>query len=344
MKVGMYYSNSDVRVVDMPVPEVGAGEILIKVMSSGICGSDLMEWYRKKRAPLVLGHEIAGEIVETGGGTEPFQVGDRVFATHHVPCGECLTCERANHTACQVFQTVNNFEYGGFAELLKVGGQSIDTGVLKLPDSMSYDTGSFIEPMGTVVRGARTIKLGPEDCVMIIGSGLAGILYAKLARALRVGTVIVSDLSDYRMEMGVKAGAHYSVSPDQDLPEFIRGVNGGRLADKVIICAGSLPAAETALGCVDKGGTILFFAVPRPGETLAVDFNPFWRNDIKLMTSYGAAPVDNRQALDLMRTGAVTVEDMITHRFGLDEIQQAFQIAAEPDGVLKVMIEPNRSA
>jgi len=342
MKVGMYYRNSDVRVEEQAAPSVGDNDLLIKVMASGICGSDLMEWYRIKRAPLVLGHELTGEVVAVGDKVTGFTKGDRVFATHHVPCDECSCCLTGHTTACRTFQEENNFTPGGFSQFLRVTGRSVRTGVLRLPDEMSYETGTFIEPLATVVRAMRTISLAPGDSVMVYGSGLAGILFVKLAKALGAGAVTVADINGYRLAMAKKAGADFVVHARENVPEFLFSTHG-RLADKVIICTGAASAAEAALNSVERGGVILFFAVGAPGETLPVDFNPFWRNDISIRTCYGAAPLDNRQALELLQRGTVTVTDMITHRFPLEEIGRAFATAAEPEGVLKVIIEPHTS-
>lgn len=340
MKVGMYYRNSDVRVEEQGIPAVSENDVLIKVMASGICGSDLMEWYRIKRAPLVLGHELTGEIVEVGEKITGFKKGDRVFATHHVPCDECSFCLSGHTTACRTFQEQNNFTPGGFSQYLRVTGRSVRTGLLLLPDEMSYEIGTFIEPLATIVRAMRTIGLTPGDSVMIYGSGLAGILFVKLAKALGAGVVIVSDISAYRLEMAHKAGADFVIHARENVPEFITR-NNGRLADKVVICTGAVSAAEAALSSVERGGSILFFAVAPPGETLAVDFNPFWRNDISIKTCYGAAPLDNRQALELLNRGTVKVSEMVTHRFPLEEIGKAFATAAEPAGVLKVIVNPH---
>jgi L-iditol 2-dehydrogenase len=339
MNVGMYYHNNDVRLEQQPVPTVGEGDVLIKVVASGVCGSDLMEWYRIKRAPLVLGHEVTGDIVEIGKNVSQWKKGDRVFATHHVPCDQCIYCLSGHTTACVVLQEKNNFSPGGFAEFLRVTGRSVVTGILKLPDDMSYETGTFIEPLATVVRAYRAIGLAPGDSVVIYGSGLAGILFIKLAKALGAGTVIVSDINDFRLGIAQKAGADFIVSAKEDVPAFVAKYNG-RLADKAIICTGAIPAAESALRSVDRGGTVLFFAVGKPGETIAIDFNPYWRNDISFKTCYGAAPLDNRQAMELLRTGAVVVDDMITHRYPITEIGAAFKTAAEPTGTLKVIVTP----
>lgn len=341
MKTGLYYRNSDVRVEEQEIPPIGDHDVLIKVMASGICGSDLMEWYRIKRAPLVLGHELAGQVAAIGGKVDNVAVGDRVFATHHVPCDECIYCLSGHETACITFQEKNNFTPGGFAQFLKVSGRSVRTGLMKLPDSMSFETATFIEPLATVVRAMRTMAVSPGDSVMIYGAGLAGILFVKLAKALGAGMVTVADINEYRLEMAEKAGADFVVKATEDVPAFLLK-NCERLADKVVISTGALPAAESALKSVDRGGVVLFFAVAQPGETIAVDFNPFWRNDISFKTCYGAAPRDNRQAMELLRSGAVKVDDMVTHRMGIDQIGEAFRIAAEPTGTLKVIIEPNR--
>lgn len=341
MKVGVYYRNSDVRVENRPTPEMGNDDVLLKVMASGVCGSDLMEWYRIKKAPLVLGHELAGEVVDVGKHITQWKNGDRVFATHHVPCDECYFCQRQHETACQVFQTVNNFDPGGFAQFLKVSGRSLQTGMLKLPENMAYSTATFIEPLGTVVRGLRAIDLAREDSVLVYGAGIAGLLYVKLAVAMGAARVMAVDITHSRLAFAQKQGALPLKSSSQAVVEELRQVNQGRLADKVIVCAGALPAVDTALKCVERGGTALLFAVPKPEEKVEIDANGYWRNDITIKTCYGAAPRDNREALDLLESGKVDVSDMITHRYSLDEIGDAFRMAAQPDQALKVVVMPN---
>ncbi|MFH1075198.1 MAG: alcohol dehydrogenase catalytic domain-containing protein [Candidatus Firestonebacteria bacterium] len=342
MKVGMYYNNQDVRIEELPVPEIGPKDILVKIMASGICGSDIMEWYRIKKAPLVLGHEIAGKVVKTGSDVKKFKAGDRVFSTHHVPCGECIYCENGNETACETFHTANNFFPGGFAEYVRISGKSLDTGSFILADNLSYEQGSFIEPLGTVVRGLRGLKIRPKDCVLILGSGIVGLLFVKLAKALGASRIIATDLSAARLAAAKKFGADFTFKASGDIPAAVKKINNGRLADKVIICAGALPAVTQGLQAVDRGGTVLLFAVPKPGETVQMDFNPYWRNDINIITSYGAAPADNKQAMEYLSSGKVYADDLITHRFTLDEIGQGFKIASAGGNCLKVIIKPNK--
>ena len=341
MKVATYYRNSDVRVEEREVPPLGAGEILMKVRACGLCGTDLLEWYRIKRAPLVLGHEPAGEIVAVGEGAAGFREGDRVFATHHVPCDCCRYCRTGHETACNEFQTVNNFDPGGFAQLLRVSGRSIESGTFTLPPEVDWDEGAFIEPLGTAVRALRTVDLRPGQSVLVYGSGIAGLLIIKLARALGAGKIMAVDLSEFRLQKALEYGADAAIAGTEDVPSMVKEANDGRGADTVILCAGAVEPARSALESVDKGGRVLFFAVPKPGETVAIDFNPFWRNDVTIKTCYGAAPLDNMQALELIRARRVAVTDMITHRFGIDQIQEAFRIGSRPDECLKVIVEPN---
>jgi L-iditol 2-dehydrogenase len=178
--------------------------------------------------------------------------------------------------------------------------------------------------------------------VLVIGSGIAGLLIIKLARAMGAGAIFATDVNEYRLNKARQYGADHAIAAGEDVPSFVRKMNNGRLADIVILAAGALPAAKTALAAAERGGTILFFAVPMPGETVDVDFNPFWRDDITIRTCYGAAPRDNMQALELIRQGRVEVSDMVTHRFGIDHIGEAFATGARPDGCLKVIVEPNR--
>lgn len=267
--------------------------------------------------------------------------GDRVFATHHVPCGECIYCKNGHETACEVFHSENNFTPGGFAEFLKVSGRSIETGVFKLPENMSYEQATFIEPVGTVVRCLRAAGLKKGDTVLIIGSGITGLLSIMLAKETGAGKIIATDISPYKMEAARKAGADTIISAAENVPEMVKKANNGRLADKVILCAGALPAANQALKCVDRGGTIVFFAVPKPGETVAIDFTPFWRDNISIKTSYGSAPEDNKQAIELISSGRMKVTDIITHILLLDQIAEGFRLASESKECLKVIIKPN---
>ena len=341
MRIAMYYNNRDVRLEEMPTPEIGPGELLVKVLASGICGSDVMEWYRIKKAPLVLGHEITGEIVKVGGGVRNYKVGQRVFVSHHVPCNTCRYCLGGKHTACETLHTTN-FYPGGFAEYIRVPPINVDRGVFLLPDEVSLEDGTFIEPLACVVRGQKLADMMPGHTVLVMGSGISGILHIALARALDVGRIIATDTNEHRMKQAKKFGADIVAHAKEDIPALVRRVNENRLADLVIVCTGALPAFTQALQSVDKGGTVLFFAPTEPGVNLPVPVNDFWRNGITLMPSYGAAPMDLTVALDLIRARRVPVHEMITHRLGLAETGKGFQLVASANESLKVIIEPQR--
>jgi L-iditol 2-dehydrogenase len=335
----MYYNNQDVRLEEMPVPRTGRGEILVKVLASGICGSDVMEWYRIKKAPLVLGHEITGEIAEVGEGVEAYKVGQRVFVSHHVPCNTCRYCLNGNHTACETLHTTN-YDPGGFAQYIRMPQIIVDRGVFLLPEEISFADGTFIEPLACVIRGQRLAGLKPGQTVLIIGSGISGILHIALARALGAGRIIATDISEYRLKMAEKFGADVTINAKEDVPVQVRSVNDNRLADLVIICTGATPAFKQALKSVDRGGTVQFFAPTEPGVNLSVPVNEFWRNGITILPSYGAASLDLTTAIDLIRSRRVHVKEMITHRLSLAEAGKGFQLVASAGESLKAIIEP----
>jgi L-iditol 2-dehydrogenase len=341
VRVAMYYNNRDVRLEEMPTPQIGPSELLVKVMASGICGSDVMEWYRIKKAPLVLGHEIAGEIVEVGEGVERYKVGDRVFVSHHIPCNTCRYCLNGQHTVCETLHTTN-FDPGGFAEYLRVPGLNVDRGVFLLPDEVSFEEGAFIEPLACVVRGQRVARLQPGQTVLVLGSGISGLLHIALARALGAGRIVATDVNEYRLKAAQRLGADVVIHAEEDVPTRLRQANEDRLADLVIVCTGAFPAFFQALQSVDRGGTVMFFAPTEPGVDLPVPVNDFWRNGITLMPSYGNSPLDAIVAIELIRAGRVPVSEMITHRLSLAETGLGFQLVAEAGESIKVIIEPYR--
>lgn len=341
MRVAMYYNNKDVRVEEMPTPEIGSGEILVKVMASGICGSDVMEWYRIKKAPRVLGHEITGEIVEIGEDVKSYKKGDRVFVSHHVPCNTCRYCLSGYYTACDTLHKTN-YDPGGFAEYLRIPEINVDRGVYLLPENMSFEEGTFIEPLGCVLRGQRLANIKPGQSILVIGSGISGLLNINLAYALGAGRIIATDINKYRLDAALRFGADAVIHASENVSKRVRELNEKRLADCVIICTGAMPAINQALQSVDRGGTILFFAVPEPGINVSIPITDFWRNEIKIMTSYGASPADLAIALELIYSQRVHVKEMITHRLSLSEAGLGFKLVSEAKESIKVIIEPWR--
>ena len=346
MKIARYYSNNDVRLDEMPKPSIGPGELLVKVKKSGICGSDVLEYYRFAKMKklgvdsLILGHEIAGDIVEVGTGVKGYKIGDRVFVSHHVPCFNCYDCDHGHHTACDLLHNTN-FDPGGFSEFVRIPHINLEKrGVFVLDDSVSYEQGVFIEPLGCVCRAQRLINVRKGLTVLILGSGVSGILHAQLAKLRGVKKVFATDISDYRLNVISKFGADKTLHASEDIPSKLLELNDNRLADIVIVCTGALSAAKQALKCVAVGGKILFFAVPGPGVNLEVPINDYWRNEITITTSYGAAPDDLQESYVWILSKKINVADLITHRFPLNRAGEAFKVVTEASESLKVIIEP----
>ena len=339
MQVAMYYNNRDVRIEQMPVPEIQESELLLKVKASGICGSDVMEWYRLKKAPLVLGHEVTGEIVKVGADVRRYKIGDRIFVSHHVPCNSCRYCLEGNHTVCQTLQATNFFP-GGFSEYIRVPEINIERGILVLPDNVSFEDGTFIEPLACVLRGQRIAQLKRSQTVAILGAGVSGLLHLGAARALGVEKIIVTDVNLYRLEMAKTLGAAAVIDAKEDVIAEILKINDNRKADLVIVCTSNYHAFEQALKAVDRAGTILCFAPTEPGVNLPVPVNDFWRQSIKIIHSYGASPSDNFTALEYLRSGKVHVNKLITHRLSLNDAARGFQLTAQAKECLKVIIQP----
>ena len=337
----MYYNNHDVRLEEMPRPVIGPGEALIKVRASGICGSDVMEWYRIKKAPIVLGHEVTGDIVELGAGVEGFQVGDRVVFTHHVPCNNCYYCQRGEHSLCETLHNTK-FYPGGNAEYVRLPQINIEKGgMLHLPEAVSYDEGTFIEPLGCVMRGMRKLAIQPGDSVLVLGSGLSGLLNIKAAIAMGAGRIVATDISDYRLQAARQAGAETVINAlHGDVVAAAKAANEGRGFDIVIVCTAAPMVFGQALQAADKGATMLLFAINTPGTKIPFEPYALYHKGVTLTSTYAAAPRDLREAMTLIASGRIEVASLITHRLPLAETQKGFQMTARAENSLKVIIDP----
>jgi len=341
MKVAMYYNNNDVRIEEMPVPEISDKELLVRVEASGICGSDVMEWYRVKKAPLVLGHEISGVIVKTGKNIKNFNEGDRVFVTHHVPCNECEYCKRGQHTLCRTLHSTR-FYPGGFSQYLRVPEINVKIGTFKLPDEISFDEGTFIEPLACVIRGFRIAGFKPHRVFLIIGSGIAGLLNIKMAKTLDAEKIFATDINKFRLDFAKKTGADVAIHAKENINNVIREYNNGELPDYVILCTGAPTAVTQALNSVAPGGTILFFAPTEPGVEIPFPLFDLWNKQISMFSTYAGAPDDIKEAIKLLKSKKIKVTDMITHKLPMDKTPEGFKLVAEAKKSIKVIIEPNK--
>lgn len=342
MRVAMYYNNRDVRLEEMPKPKINDDEILVKVIASGVCGSDVMEWYRIKKAPRVLGHEIAADIFEVGKKVRKYKVGERVFVSHHVPCNECSYCKKGQFTVCKMLHSTN-FIPGGFAEFVRVPAVNIEkNGVLILPKNVSYEEATFIEPLGCVLRGQKIMKIEKGDTVLVLGSGISGLLHIMLAKYFGAAKIIATDINENRLKAAKKFGADFAINARENIPEKVREATGGKLADKVIIAAGAISAVKQGFESADKGGTILIFAPTQPGTELCMDVWDFWLSQKKVVNTYAASPKDLKESMRLIAEKKIDVKGLVTHRFPLGKAAEAFKTVAEADNSIKVIIEPQK--
>lgn len=341
MHVAMYYSNNDVRLEEMPVPDIGRDEILMRVESSGICGSDVLEWYRRHKVPLVLGHEVSGQVEKAGSNVKKYKKNDRITALHHVPCETCHYCRTGHSTVCDTLRKTN-FIPGGFSEYIKLSLIHVEKGIIKLPDTVSYDDATFVEPLACVIRGQRIAGMGKGRTVLVLGSGISGLLHISVAKVYGAETVVATDVNEYRLNSAGRFGADESIHASEDVPARIRRKTGGRLADIVIVCAAAKSVFEQALASVERGGTILIFSAAEEGLKLPLPVNElFWRNEITITSSYAGSPRDCKEALEWIKQKKVNVSGMITHRFPLKKTGEGFKLVAQGKESIKVIIKPH---
>ena len=336
MKVAYWYHNKDIRIEEIATPVPGPKEMLVKVMSCGICGSDVVEWYRLPRAPLVQGHEIGSQVVAVGDSVKKYHPGDRVFIAPKVPCGKCFYCKNGHYPQCS---EIKERLPGGFAEYILVPEILVERGTYLLPENITYDQSTFIEPLACVVRAQRLARVEKGQSVMIIGCGMAGLLHVKLARATGC-KVIAADINHLKLEFAAQMGANVTIDATNNFSECLITENGKK-ADVVFLCAAADSAVEQAWKCVDKGGVIVLFAVPGPDKKVVVPINDFWMKEITILTSYYCGPPDITEAMKLIKSGKIAVDDLVTHRLGLTGIAKGFQLVSEGRESIKVIIKPN---
>ena len=338
MKVAMYHGQRDVRVEEVPVPEVEDDEILVEMRACGICGSDLMDWYLKPRAPLVLGHEPAGVITKKGKKVNEFETGDRVFVHHHVACLTCHYCLRGDYTLCEQFHRTN-IKPGGFAEYFKVPAKNVKMDTLKIPDELSFEEATFIEPVGCCLRAMRKCGIKTGDTVAVVGAGATGLIHSALSKIYGAGKTIVTDLVDFRLKSARKFGADITINPKNvDLETVTKEETEGRGVDAAIVTAPSLEAYKSALKICRKGGTLCVFAPTEPGSYLQLSVKDLFFSEMRIIPSYSTSHIETRMAMELLRSGKIPVKELITHRFKLAEAARAFDTALNNKESLRVLI------
>jgi len=334
MKAAVYRGPGDIRIESLEDPRPGLGEVLVRMLACGICGSDLMDWYTSRKAPVVLGHEPVGVVVDVGEGGDADlpPVGARVFAHHHVPCFVCDRCRRGHHTLCAAFRQ-NGIRPGGFSELLVVAAENARLDLLVLPDHLPTRVATLVEPLACCLHGQRVAGVSRRTRLAVVGSGQMGLLHVQAARAAGCAAVVGVDPIAERRKLAESFGAVVA-EPD---PIAVVAALGAR-PDVVIVCSGAPAAFDLAVGIVDAGGIVQMFAPTTPGRRFDFDPNDLFFREITLQASYSAGPTDTREALDLLARRAVTADGVITHCFPLPDIARALETAQSGEAI-KVVVE-----
>jgi L-iditol 2-dehydrogenase len=338
MKVAKLYSFNDIRIEDIPVPQVGPGEALLKTRASGICSGDVMPWYIEKKAPIVLGHEPSGEIADVGIDVTSFKRGDRVFVHHHAPCFTCRHCKRGDYVQCDTWRKTRIIP-GGISEYILIPSINLENDTLNLSDNLSYEDGTLVEPIACVIKGLKRTKVMHGDTVLVIGLGFMGILNGIVSKKYGAGMVIGADSIPFRLNRAIELGFDNVIDvSNTNVKKALEEITKGIMAEIVIVSPNSINALEDGLLSVGKGGTILMFAPVKPDERLTIDPNELYFNDISIISSYSCGPSDTADALEIIEEGTVKAEKLITHRFPIEKTADAFRLTAEARDSLKSVI------
>jgi L-iditol 2-dehydrogenase len=350
MRAVVYRGVNDMRLETVPVPEIGPGELLIKVATCGICGTDLKKIHTGSHsAPRIFGHEMSGTIVKLGEGMTRFALGERVVVHHHVPCGDCYNCRKQTPTQCTLYKKVGvtaGFEPsgGGFAEYIRVMDWIASSrGVVRIPDGVPFEQAAFVEPVNTVLKGVKLLNLQPDDTVLVIGQGPIGLMHAALARRTRA-RVLTSDLYPERHAIAAKFGLNDPINAgSENVVERVFAETEGRGADAVILAVGGNALIKTAMDAVRPGGKVMLFAQTQHGEAV-IDPGAVCMDEKTLMGSYSSSFEILDEVTDLVFAGyqnGFNLTQLISHRFPFDQAVEAIEIASHPKGdSMKIMLEP----
>ncbi|HBU05882.1 MAG TPA: sorbitol dehydrogenase [Nitrospiraceae bacterium] len=338
MKAAKLYNFNDIRIEDIPIPEIGPGDALIRTHACGICSGDVMPWYIEKKALLVIGHEPTGEIVETGEGVTSFKPGDRVFTHHHAPCFTCRFCRCGDYVQCETWKNTKIIP-GGISEYILIPRINLENDTLSLPDTLSYEDGTLIEPTACVVKALKRAGIRRGDTVLVIGLGFMGQLNVLLARKYGAGKIIGADMVQFRLQKAKESGADEMIDVSKNnLIEALKELTNGEMADVVIVGPNSAEAMKQGIGSTGAGGKVLFFTPAKPDEKLILDPNELYFKDINIITSYSCGPTDTADALEIIESGIVSAEKLVTHRFPIEKTAEAFRLTAEAKDSFKSVI------
>ncbi|MBE43697.1 MAG: L-iditol 2-dehydrogenase [Thaumarchaeota archaeon] len=339
MKAVFVKERNQVSVDNVPSPGIGDGDVLVKMKACGLCGSDLEKIYgHYGMVSQRLGHEPAGEIKAVGKNVKDFKVGDRVFVHHHVPCYSCHYCEHEDYTMCQYYQK-SNLDPCGLAEIFLVPEWNVSRGgIIKLPDSISFDEAAMIEPLACCIRAINKVNITNNDDIAVIGVGPAGIMHILLAKAFGANRVFALDINDFRLNFAKKMGAELAVNINKEESSIINDLTDGRGVDITIVSTGNTKALLHSLTLTRKGGEVVLFGVPPKDSKIQLDVNHMFLNEIKLIPSLAASEKETNYALELITSKQVDIKSIITHRFSLERTSDAIKCAYDAKDAMKVII------
>ncbi|MGP8078424.1 MAG: alcohol dehydrogenase catalytic domain-containing protein [Thermoplasmata archaeon] len=340
MKVGRLGDPGTVRLDEVPEPTAGPGEVTVRLAACGVCGTDLEKLRGNYRTAGILGHEPVGRIAHLGPRVPGLAEGDRVFVHHHVPCGACDVCARGDPTFCPTYSRTN-LDPGGFAEAFRVPAENVARGaVLRLDDRVDWNAGTLLEPAGCALTALRKVALPERATVLVLGLGPVGILYARLARALGARWVGGTEISGRRRDAATRGGLDTAIDPRE--PDAVRTAvdraTGGQGVDLAVAATGHPSVARTAVEVVRRGGTVNLFGLPEAGSRLDADVQQLYLRGIRLIPSYATTEPDIREVHRLVADGHLAVADLVSHRFPLSEIGEAFRVAGRPEESVKVVV------
>ena len=341
MKAAVVKSNSNIEIKNIENQSVGPGDILVKMRACGICGSDVEKVFGKYGQPSMrLGHEPAGTIMEVGSEISNFSVGDRVFTHHHVACysDDCHECNHGNETMCKKYYE-SNLEPCGLADEYIVPEWNVKHGgVLKIPDSMSFEDAAMIEPLACCIRAWNKFTHKNNDSIAVLGIGPTGIMHALLAKIYGFEKIFCLDFNEFRLDFAKKFEAITINSGNTNALEQIKSETANQGVDVVIVATSSLNALKDAVNFVRKGGTIVMFGVPSKGANVELDMSELYSKGITIVNSYAASDFDTKEALEKISNKQINVSQLITHKYNLQECQEAFVHAKSGDNAMKIII------
>lgn len=341
MKASVCYKQNDLRTEDLPIPEISDNEVLIKMLACGLCGTDIQKIRGDSvNKPTVLGHEVVGEIVKKGKNVSKFEIGDRVITAIHVPCFTCHYCNKGHYTICEQFRT-NNIDPGGFAEFIRIPELHLNHLTHKVSNNVTDEEATLIEPIACCLHGLKQADIRPNDSVLIMGAGTIGILHAQLAKIKGANKVIVSDMSEFKLQKALKVGCDYAINiKEKNIIDEVNKITDGQGVDVIVIAAGVSSLVADAVNMVRRAGKIIVFSGFDKNKLVTLDVSRFFKDEISIIGTYSVTPYEFPEALDLLEKRKLNTEEMITHVYPLNKLSEAIDISTNPEQpVLKVIIK-----